>query len=1076
MRKLTFLQFTSIVIFSFLLFSFEANAQRKINGVVQDATTNLPLQGATVSIKNHKANAITNESGKFELTLPNEKSTLIITFVGYEQKSATIGEKETSVSIMLNKSTTSLDDVVIVGVQAQTKRTTTSAVSTVLSKDIENLPAVSVDQLLQGRVAGLNVQMGSGEPGVAPTIVVRGNTKISTNINDQNVAQAHALSGPLYVIDGVPTNPDDIANSIDATGTNYLAGININDIASVDVQKDAAATAAWGSRGANGVIYITTKKGLSPTPEFRVNVYHGITQEPKLLVTQTGAAERAQKMNLLDQYRAYTQQGVAGFTTLVDLPQILTDRFNPYFNNATDWQGLFYQQGKIDNVDATISAASKVVNYRVSMNYYNEQGIIKAFGISRYSMRGNFNFTISPKLKSQFIVAFSRNDRKRGRKFNNSDDNIPIGAASQPSSFFKLNSFDSLNFSGLYDKLRNKNINDYISASLTTDYTILPSLKYTFQGAVNITSSNKDYFQPSNIDALQAQFGNVQPSYAESDKGTYSTYFLSNTLNFNKKIVTANHTHNFVLTGSQQFTSDVSNTNSVWGSNIPSNNIQVVSGVPQSDLGGYSNYSADGLLSFGGQFQYDLDRKYLLYASYRTDASSRFGDKSKWGTFPAAGLGWIISDEKFMNKITNIVPYLKLRGSYGISGTQSSNLYAPYNSYEIPGNYNGVVAIQPSYTNGLTKNNITWATTSQKNLGIDAQLFGSRISLSVDFYEKLSKDDYYNFTLPFYTGFGSINFNAKDLWVVNKGQDITISTKNLSRKSSLQWNMQITVSHNINVIAKLPNNNRSFIEEDYNTDGPARIYQVGRPIYEFYQMHYLGVVNHASDLPYDKFTGITKTYHTGWSPVLVGWPLYQSVLGNDDIWKGDRLPSGDPNPKFTGGWANDFTYKNFSLSILSIFTWKRAIYNSFKMDQVKPLSLVGLIYSDFFSNNRMIDVSKWDYWLPQKAAADPNYKAGYPMLNPYVGQVGQFTPITDIGTEDGSYFKVKSIVLGYQLPHTLMNRLKLKGARVYAVMDNVLTLTKSDLPDPEAVDQLGNYTGGLYPISKKFTFGVDVQF
>ncbi|KAA9037760.1 SusC/RagA family TonB-linked outer membrane protein [Ginsengibacter hankyongi] len=1073
MTKLNFLQFT-IVIVSFLLFSFVANGQRKLSGIVEDEATNLPLDGATVSIKNHKnANAVTDKRGKFDITVPNEKITLVISFVNYHEKLVTVGGKETSVLILLNKSSTSLDDVVILGVQSQTKRTTTSAVSTVLSKQIENLPAVSVDQLLQGRVAGLNVQMVSGEPGVAPTIVVRGNSKMSTNINDQNVAQAHALSGPLYVIDGVPTNPDDIANSIDATGTNYLAGININDIASVDVQKDAAATAAWGSRGANGVIYITTKKGLSSTPEFRVNVYHGITQEPKLLVTQTGAAERAQKMNLLDQYRGYMQPGVAGFVQVQDLPQVLTDRFNPYFNNATDWQGLFYQQGKIDNVDATISAANKGVNYRVSMNYYNEQGIIKAFGITRYSMRGNFNFTISPKLKSQLIVAFSRNDRKRGRKYNNSDDNIPIGAASQPSSFFRLNSFDSLNFNGLYNKLRNKNINDYISASLTTDYSILPSLKYTFQGAVNTSSSNRDYFQPSNIDGLQLQLGNVQPSYAESDKGTYSTYFLSNTLNFNKKIIAGNHTHNFVLTGSQQFTSDVSNTNSVWGSNIPSNNIQVVSGVPQSDLGGYSNYSADGLLSFVGQFQYDLDSKYLLYASYRTDASSRFGDKSKWGTFPAVGLGWNIAEENFMKKITNIVPYLKLRASYGLSGSQSSDLYAPYNSYQIPGNYNGVVAIQPSYTNGLTKNNLTWATTSQKNIGIDAQLFNSRISLSVDFYEKLSKDDYYNFTLPFYTGFGRINFNAKDLWIVNKGQDITLSTKNLSRKSPLQWNMQITVSHNINVIAKLPNNNRTFIDES----GPlARIYSVGQPIYEFYQMHYLGVINNPSEIPFDKYTGQVKTYHTGWSPVLVGWPLYQSVLNNDDIWKGDRLPSGDPNPRFTGGWANDFTYKNFSLSILSVFTWKRAIYNSFKMDQVYDLSAGGLIYSQRFANNRMIDVSKWNYWLPSKAKADPNYKADYPMLNPYLGTVGQFTPISDIGTEDGSYFKVKSIVLGYQLPNTLMNKMKLKGARIYAVMDNVLTLTKSGLPDPEAVDQVGNYTGGLYPLSKKFTFGIDVQF
>ena len=232
---------------------------------------------------------------------------------------------------------------------------------------------------------------------------------------------------------------------------------------------------------------------------------------------------------------------------------------------------------------------------------------------------------------------------------------------------------------GLYSKLRNKNINDNYTASLTVNYAILPSLKYTFQGAADISTSNRDYFQPSNIDEVLAlnPDSDPQPSRAESDKGTYATYFISNTLNFIKKITTANsHSHNFTLTGSQQFTSDVVNSTVVGSTNIPSNNIQIVSGVPQADLFGSSNYASDALLSFSGQAQYDFDGKYLLYGSYRGDASSRFGSKTKWGYFPAVGAGWIVSDEKFMH-IIPAINFLKIRASYGIAGNQSQDFYAP---------------------------------------------------------------------------------------------------------------------------------------------------------------------------------------------------------------------------------------------------------------------------------------------------------------------------------------------------------------------------------------------------------------
>jgi len=1076
MKKSRLLQF-SFMFLALLLFSTSGIAQRKVTGVVEDAKTNSPLVGATVTVKGIKKNTISKEGGKFELSVPMGKVSLQVSFVGFQAKTVIVEANESNILVQLSELSNQLTDVVIVGVQAQSRRNSISAISTVTSKDIENLPAPSVDQLLQGRVAGLNVQIGDATPGVAPTVVVRGNSKVSTKIGDDPlVAQAQAMSGPLYVIDGMPTNPEDLSG-IDATGTNFLAGLNINDIESVSVQKDAAATAAWGSRGANGVIYITTKKGTSAVPEFRINVYGGVVAQPALLPTTTGAAERQQKLNIINQYGTSAD--------LKNLPLVLTDKFNPAYNNATDWQGLFYGNGSIKNVDADISASTAAMNYRVSLNYYDEQGIIKAFGFTRYSFRGNFNFKINPKLNSQLVIGMSKGDRQKGIKYNNSDDNTPVSGYNQPASFYKLTNFDRLSYLGQYSKLRNKNISDYYSAAFTTNYSILPSLKYTFQGSAVATLSSRDYFEPSNIDAVAGlDPDEIQPSYAESNKSSFVTYFVNNSLTFSKSLNTAkSHNHNFVFTGSQQFSSDVINSTDAWGYNVPSNNIQVVQGVPQSDIGGKSNYASDAMLSFLGQLQYDYDGKYLFYGSYRADASSRFGKNSKWGYFPAVGAGWIISDEKFFDKAKSVVSFLKLRGSYGISGNQSSDYYAPYNSYTLAGTYEGNSAIMPDYNNGLTKNNLTWARIYQKDVGMDIHLFNSKVILNFDIYDKLSKGDFYDFQLPFYTGYGSVNFNANDLWVSNRGVDITINARNLlAQNSKLKWGVQITISHNKNLLARLPNNNRTFVISDWN--GVDRIYSVGQPIYEMFQMQYAGVYNNEAEIPFDPITGKKITYFKGNYPVKPGYPNWVDVNKIGDVWTdedngaqyGDRIATGDPNPKYTGGWVNNFSYKNFSLSILSIFTWKRTVVNTFFEQQV--MNIAGGYSSSVgqFANSRLPNLSGVNYWVPQDAKADPGYKADFPSLNPFGENYYQFIPFSSMFNEDGSYFKVKDITLNYMLPESLIKRAKLKGARVYCEVQNVLTLKNGTMPNPELVDQLGVYTGGAYPTPTKVTFGAEIRF
>ena len=1047
-----------------------------VSGSVKDEQGK-PIEGVSIRESSSKRGATTDKDGRFSIRVKDETATLEFSYIGYAgQKMKVKGAAEMQI-VLKPENRNKLSDVVIVGTQAQSRRNTTAAISSVSGKDIENMPVASVDAALQGRVAGLNVQITTGEPGVAPTVVVRGNTRVNTNIgNDPNISQAQALSGPLYVIDGVPVNPEDISNANnDLTGTNYLAGININDVESIDIQKDAVATAAWGSRGANGVIYKKTKRGRSNRPEFRVNMYGGVTIVPPLLPTATGAEERSEKMDILQQYGTYTE--------MQTLPQMLTDSLNPYFNNATNWQGLFYRAASTKNVDLTMSAANDNVNYRVSMNYYNEEGIIQQFGYQRYSMRGNFDFKISSKLNSQVIVSMSKGDRQRGQKFyGNADANTPFDGTNQPSSFYRLTAYDTSNFSGGYTSLRNRNIDDQYMASIGLNYTIAPFLKYSFQGATNIISSSKDYFKPSNENQILLSGGQgvAVPSVAESDKSLYSTYFLTNNLNFSKTLHTAsNHDHTFAITASQQFNADVSNLNTIGGTNTASDQIQTVSGVPQPDIYGSSDYKADATLSFVGQAQYDLDHKYLLYAAYRADASSRFGNDSKWGYFPAVGAGWIISDEKFMAPLKNAISFLKVRGSWGISGSQSPDFYAPYNTYSLYGTYNGAPAIAPSYTNGLDKDNLTWAKTTQKDVGFESQFLDNRVNLTVDFYDKVSKDDYFNFQLPFYTGFSSLTFNAHDLWVDNRGMDITFGAQILTRKSPLSWHTQLPISYNKNARAKLPNNNRTFTIDDYN--GITRVFEVGQPIYEMFQMQYAGVYNKQSQIPFNPLTGNSITYFKGNHTVQPGDPIWVDVNHIGDVWTGedngnqygDAIPSGDPNPKVTGGWVNDFTYKGFSLTVVGAFTWKRTVVNTFEQQQFNALAGNG-IYS--FASSRLPDLRGINYWTPQKAKSEANYQANFPSINPFEGYYYQYFPFSTMFNEDGSYFKISQLVLGYDIPGQWIRKAKINGLKVYALMYNVYTFKKANLPNPESVDQLGVYTGGLYPVPREVTFGIDIQF
>lgn len=1051
----------------FFLFTMVAFGQRiSVKGRVTDAKSGQSLPGVTVRVLGETGvGTVTNAQGHYVLDVKNADAKLEFSFIGYDKEVRSLKGK-TEINVALNASSSSLKEAVIIGYQKQSIRNTTAAITTISGKDIENLPAPSFANLIQGRTPGVNIQNYTGEPGVRNTFVVRGNSTF-----DQNLDEAHALSSPLFIIDGVPTNLDDIS-TLDNTNTSFLAGINPNDIASIQVLKDAAATAAWGSRGANGVVIITTKRGKIGQPQFDMNFYEGVTERPKLLKTVVGAQERRQKMGFI--------YGYGGYEGLQNLPQILTDSLNPAFNNATDWQNLFYQQGVIRNADVSMSAGTDILNYRLSTNYYDEDGILRSYGFKRYGMRGNFSFNFSPRLQALANFSLSRIDRKRGIAYNPTDNVMPIEASTQVASFFKLNHLDSLNYLSQFSDIHDKNQSNYVTGYLQLQYAILPEwLRYTAQGSVNSTMGQRDYFLPSSLYGY---------NYAESDKSTYNSYIWTQSMEFHHVF---HEKHRVVFTATQSFERDETYATSISGYNTPSDNIQVVSGVAQKDLSGSSDYKAYSLLSYIGQLMYEFNNKYIFNATWRADASSRFGIDSKWGYFPSVSAAWIVSDESFMQRFSNWLPFFKLRGSYGKSGQQPYDFYGPYNNYNFnQGYYNGVSMVTPSFTNGVTKDSLTWASSYQWDIGFDAFLLqDNRINITFDIYQKTSKHNFYDFPLPFYTGFTSLTYNA-DVDVMNRGVEINLNTRNLPKSSALQWHTNFNISFNNNMITKLPYGGKDIYASD-PVSGVDYIFTVGKPTYVWKQMIYKGVYNNQSQIPINPMTGSPITYFKGNHKVVPGDPIWVDINRDYDVWsdedrgdpQGDEIATGNPLPRITGGFNNDFFWKNWSLSISCTYTLKRDIINTFQSNQFG--AAFGNFYSGINSGNRLVvlsdlrlpDLQGLNYWQPQMASKSPNtYHATFPSLDPFEGYYYQFLPFSTMFNENGEYFRINSIMLSYELNQHILDKLKVRSLRFYGVLDNVYTFQKASIPDAEAVSPIGVYTGDRYPLPHKWTLGATIQF
>jgi TonB-linked SusC/RagA family outer membrane protein len=1042
-----------------------------VSGVVKDAAETLP--GVSVVVTGTTTGVNSDVTGAFTIKVPVGK-TITLSMLGYIAQTITITEAKSNLIVVLKTDQKNLKDVVIIGYQSVSRKTLSAAVTSVDPKTIADIPAPTFDALLQGRVAGLNVQNFSGEPGARSNVVLRGNTAVSRNIDNNTgtasgkASLARAISGPLYVIDGVPQNTEDIAaiNYGSGTGTDLLAGIPIGDIENIDILKDASAAAVYGSRGANGVIIITTKKGVAGKTRINFSTYHGVTGKPSLDKVLTGAEETRAKLDLINHYGNYNN--------LQSIPQILTDTLNPAFNNANDYRGQLYQTGIVDNYELSITGGNDIVTYRYGLNYYNESGIIKKTGLQRYSINSTVGINISPRLKVSTQIRFYRVDRPTSLSDISGNVNPFTGgyyanSPLPPSNLYLTQDNKNFLFGSTLNNTDN-NTNNSITVSPTIDWKISDHFAFNSVLSYESAGSRKDTYTPGIV--RQSGYG-----YASSFVDNSANYLVSSNIQYNTTLGKDHHLN--VLAGQNMEYHNYRAT-SATADGIPNDQISVVKVLDKNASTAFSDLLESGISTEFLRVNYDFKQRYLLSAVMNADASSKFGPGNRVGFFPSVSAGWVISDEDFMKSASKWLTILKLRGSYGITGRQpdGGDNYLSFNSYNVgaggfPGSqspqtgenlsstYNGTAAISPNFGGSLSNKDLTWEHSKQANLGLDATFLDGRFNLVLDAYVKNTSKGIFNLTLPVTTGYTTIVTNS--IGTQNKGLEASFIAHYFNPHSAFQWETDFNIAYNQGEITTLPNGGRDIYLDKY-------VLRQGQPINEYNLFKQTGIYKTDADVPFNPVTGAPLNFY-GYA-FKGGDPIWKDSNGDGTLDATDYVPAGNPNPKYTGGFNNVFGYKNWSLSVFCTFTLGRDIYNDYLVGKLSHLVPNDDgdpdVYHDI-THNAFPDLSGINYWK------NPGDNATYPSLSSVSGTHYKYAAVSSAWIENGSYLRVKTVSLGYTFNPNVIKSLHVSRLRIYGMVDNLHMFQKSNVPDAEEVDAFGVYNGSGYPIPKKFTLGLDLS-
>lgn len=1011
------------LVFFVILMPFCMMAQSQVKGTVVDKSGE-PLIGASIEIKGTGKGGIADLDGNFSLSL-KKRDVIIISYIGYKTKEIKYTGDGSIKTIVLEEDSLVLDNVVVVGYGTQRQKEVTGVVSAVdMDKLTETQVSESAETMLQGRVAGVNIQLNSGEPGAKPTVIIRGLAAVSRDGGSK-------VSEPLYVIDGVPIISK-TSDEFSITSTNVLADLDPSDIKEMVVLKDASAAAIYGSRAANGVILITTKKGKTGRPQINLNIRTGINFVPELRDIAGGVKEREQVKRLYDLYAPND----------VSMPLMYTDVTNPFFNNSSNWQGYLYNTSLTQAYNASVRGAGDFGQYSVSMGYMNSEGILFNTGFKRYSSLANVTFNaLNSILVVNTTLALSRTDQSKN----------PDNLSTNYSSLFPLPNNPLVKGLDVYAIGFDNNVNDKIRLSSDASLAIMPILNYNVRFSFEYGRAMRDKYRESR-----------RSLYSSNSSGLVESrnMLFQNTLTYSPKFGEG-HSVNLLLGQSAEKTEQEKTVaENVTSFPSLSHNLK----RPKNNNSGYSDYGASTILSYFSRLNYSYREKYLLGASLRADGSSKFGEDNRWGIFPSVSAGWNFSSENLLKEkdwITNG----KLRFSYGVSGTTWDQSYLALgimdggslddNKSSLEISYGGISGFTPTWKNGFRNADLTWVKSKMTNIGLDLSLFNNRVEFIFDAYEKFTEGLLLTTALPTTSGYNEVFRNAAD--VLNRGLEFTLNT-NFNFTKDFRWNMGVNFAYNQNRVVKLPDGNADIINVGKAGQSFSNIVRVGAPLNGFFFYESQGIYQKEDEIPVNPKTGKRLVGLEG-KKLKVGDRKFKDQNNDYKIDKDDRILAGDPNPKWTGGWTNDFTYKNFSLGIVSTFVLDRDVVNT---DLLGRLSL-----GKDFAGNALPNFDNYSIW--EKSGDN----ARFPSLNPWSDASQVITQDSEY-IEDGSYFKIKSITLSYNLSKNLLSRLPFRSARAYCTLDNVAIFQKYGGPDAElmTVDGLDDSKG--YPQRRMLLFGLSL--
>ncbi|WP_133524665.1 SusC/RagA family TonB-linked outer membrane protein [Flavobacterium sp. 245] len=1040
----------------FLLLSNFITAQVKISGVVSD-DKGMTIPGANISVVGTKTTASTDFDGKYTIDAP-ANGTLLVSFIGFDSQKIGIGGR-TKINVTLQSSSEDLKEVVVIGYGTQKKKDVNGAISSVKSTDIENLKQVSIDQMLQGKAAGVSVTNNSGQPGGAASVRVRGTTSI-TGTNE-----------PLYVIDGVPISGDatgkstsgqtlagkDGFSSSGGSGNNAmspLSMINPNDIESMDILKDASATAIYGSRGANGVIIITTKQGKKGSGKVSYENYTSFASVTNKLDVLTLPEYATLKTNLAKLWGFQTRQE---FTH----PELL--------GPGTNWQDEVYRTAISNSHQLSFSGAKDGTSYYLSGSYLDNEGTIINSGLKRYTVRLNLDSKIKSWLRvGGNLTGGITNERITvNQSFSGLISNtllqspdIPVrnsdgSFAGPPSSEQSVTYYNPVAEALTRD---NKLIRKNFLGNVYAEAEIIKGLKYRLEIAANTEFSENDDFRPS------YKWGSQTNLLADLDvrrQNWYSTN-IKNLLTYDKTI----GKHKFTVLAGQEAN------DSHWEGLIASaqgfktNSIHTIN-LADVDNNTVTQYKGSASLSsLFARIIYDFNDKYSITASIRQDVSSKFDpttDNQK-GVFNAISGSWRLSSESFMEGTRKYVDNIKIRVGYGETGNQQ----IPNNSYSaMLGTQNsglGSGFLPSNYPNP----NLVWESLNQTNIGIDFTLLDSKFSASFDVYDKKSEGFLFQVPLPLYlTGgggqYGGVSAPYSNLGTMsNKGFDLTLGY-DMRSAGNFNWSASAVVSHYKNNLDEIANG--IVLTQEVNTNGYQPVVvtntTIGNPIGLFYGYKTDGIfkdqaVLNSAPLQFGQAVG------TGAGETALGDVKYVDVNGDGKIDAADKTFIGNPHPKFTYGFTNNFKYKNIDLSIF--------LQGSYGNDVMNLTKRAGTTNASLY-DNQLVDAM--DYY------SSTNTGSNNP--RPIADASNTNLLISDRYVEDGSYLRIQNITLGYSLPQDVISKYKISRLRLYGSAQNLYTFTDYSGYDPEigSFNQnvlLSGIDNGRYPVARTFLVGLNLEF